>query len=395
MGKEGWIVKQASSKNAVHTAAKIIGIVSAIFCIVGILESVISACLWGLSLVDWKEERYVIKRLSAESNIRGGEEDYIFWRGNQITLYTLETGETTKYNLESTEAAGRSGLIIGTKLYSVVNRTIRRFDLERQTDEEILSEEDIGSMYGLTAIPDELSVILTRTKKNWLLTIDGYEGEANYYICPIDGNMKTDCVEVNTLFPQEDRTGREQVVLYRGIRIRRYYDAEKEEYCMIEIGEKGDRPKVFKSERNDIETIRVGGELVSLGYQRGDRSYCVEGDSEEQKIGCLQASEFDFSVIQPDKIMAENGEIIGLVQLVKGYHTESWDPPQHELRYDVIFHLNPKTGESGILYSPWKKSTRIIGYQEDMIYLLRNFKIYRRAVESEEEKQITELPDTL
>ena len=195
-------MKQGSSKNAVPTAAKIIGMVSAILCIAGILGSVISACLWGLSLVDWKEERYVIKRLSAESNIRGDEEDYIFWRGNQITLYTLGTGETTEYNLESTEAAGRSGLIIGTKLYSVVNQTVRRFDLERQTDEEILSEEDIGSMCGLTAIPDELSVTIKRTRKNWLLTIDGYEEEARYYICPIDGNMKTDCVEVNTLFSQ-------------------------------------------------------------------------------------------------------------------------------------------------------------------------------------------------
>lgn len=402
MGKEVWIVKRVSSKNAVRTAAKIIGIVAVSLCIGAIvtiiLESVIFVCLQGLTSgreEEKTEERYVVMRLSAESNSRGDEEFYIYRDGKKIYCYSLKTKELEGYDINLSEGERITcDTVAGSQVYYVLsNHIVRWFDCEKQIDEEVLSEEDIGSMCGLTAIPDELSVTITRTKKNWLLIIDGYEEEAHYYICPIDGNMKTDCVEVNTLFPQEDRTGGEQVVLYRGMRIRRYYDAEKEEYCVIEIGEKEGRPKVFNSELRDTATIRVGGKLISLGYQRNNMSsYWIEGDSEERKIGCLQASAFDSSVIQPDKIMAENEELIGLVQLVTGYHTESWDPPQDELRYDVLFHLDPKTGESGILYSPWNKNTRIVGYQDGVIYLLRNFKIYSRAVENEEEKQITELP---
>lgn len=44
---------------------------------------------------------------------------------------------------------------------------------------------------------------------------------------------------MNNLFPEEDKTDMEQVVLYQGIRIKRCYDAEKEEYEIIEFGEEG------------------------------------------------------------------------------------------------------------------------------------------------------------
>ena len=37
-------------------------------------------------------------------------------------------------------------------------------------------------------------------------------------------------MEVNDLFPEEDRTGMEQEILYQGLRIKRQYDEEKERY---------------------------------------------------------------------------------------------------------------------------------------------------------------------
>lgn len=44
---------------------------------------------------------------------------------------------------------------------------------------------------------------------------------------------KKDFTEVNDLFPKEDQTGIEQIVLYQGIHIKRYYDTEKEKYEII------------------------------------------------------------------------------------------------------------------------------------------------------------------
>lgn len=343
---------------------------------------------------DRSENQYTVVRLSAESNIKGDEEDYVYWRGNQIFFYSFETGETKEYHLEATQAAERSGMIVGTKMYSVMpGGSIRRFDIEKQTDEEILSKEDLCSMCGLTYLPDGTMVAIIRETKNWLLTIDGDDEEEHYFICPIDGELKTDCVEVNTLFPKEDRTGREQTVLYRGMRIRRSYDTEKERYRIIELGEKEGRPDIFSSAPKDTATIRAGGKLISLGNQRSDTSYWVEGDSEEHRIDFLDEAAFAFSVRQSDKLMTEKGEIIGLTHAIKNFRCESWDPPQDELQYDVLFRLDPETGESDILYSPWNNLTRIIGYQDGVVYLLRDFKIYSRVMENEEENQIVELPE--
>lgn len=396
-GKEVSTVNRETVKTIVRVVAVIIGIL-AVVTVLWIAVWFFAGTMIFVHLLgsdqSMEEGKYSVLRLSAESNVRGDEEDYVLRKGNQIIFYSFETGETTEYCLEATQAAGRSGIIAGTMLYSVMpDGTVRRFDLEKQADEELLSGEDICRMYGSADLPDEFDVTITRAEKNWLLTIDGSDEEAYYYICPADGELKTDCVEVNTLFPEEDRTGGEQTALYRGMRVRRYYDTEKEGYHIIELGEKAGRPEIFNAARKDMGTVRAGGKLVSFGYQRGDRSYCVEGDLEEHEIGCLDASAFAFAVVKPNNIMTEDGEIIGLVHAVKNFRCDSWDPPQDELRYDVLFKLDPKTGKNSILYSPWNNQTRIIGYQDGVIYLLKDFKIYSRVMENEEENQIVELPE--
>ena len=62
------------------------------------------------------------------------------------------------------------------------------------------------------------------------------------------------------------------------------------------------------------------------------------------------------------------------------------------MRYDVLFWFDPKTEKDGILYSPWNNRSRIIGYQDGVIYLLKDYKIYTRTVENEKEKLVVELP---
>ena len=90
---------------------------------------------------------------------------------------------------------------------------------------------------------------------------------------------------------------------------------------------------------------------------------------------------------------SENGHIIGLVHVPRESYCDSFDPSQDELKCDVLFQLNPKTGENSILYKTENNRTRIIGYQDGVIYLLRDFKIYSSIMESKEEKLIAELPE--
>ena len=185
--------------------------------------------------------------------------------------------------------------------------------------------------------------------------------------------MKTDCVEANTLFPEEDRTGRDQVIRYRGIRIRRFYDVRSQKYRISELREAKQRI-IFRT--------------------WGQFTYRVAGKPEEHEIKCLSQSVYQVARLQENNITEEeNGEFVGLLQVPRNMRCDPIDPPQDELNYDVLFRLNPQTGESSILYSPWNKSTRIIGYQDGVAYLLRDFKIYSRVIESEEEKPIAELPE--
>lgn len=378
-------MKKGPTKSIIHTVVLVIGVVAAVFLVASILESVILACLYGLDLAGVEEkkveERYVVTRLGAKSSRRGGEEDYIFWRGNKIILYTLETGKTAEYEFEKPERKGiEPGVIIGSQAYyALTDHSVRRFDWEKQTDEEIFSEKEILDMCGWEEWPEASYIYIKRSKDCfWLQVCSGgvirdtdIWSEAHIYICPVEGDMKTDCMEVNTLFPEEDRTGRDQVIRYQDLRIRRYYDERSQVYRISELREAKQRI-IFR--------------------KWGQFSYHMAGKPEEREITCLSQDSYSYAHLQDNDITEENGEFIGLLQVPKNIRCDPINPPQDELKYDVLFRLEPQTGESSILYSPWNKSTRIIGYQDGMIYLLRNFKIYSRAVESEEEKQIAELP---
>lgn len=195
---------------------------------------------------DRSGNQYTILRLSAESNPREDGEDYILRSMNskKVLRYSFETGEETEYYIEvpESESIERGGVVVGDQVYYVLtDDTVRRYDCGKQIDEEIFSEEDIHRMYGQEELSDHASISITRYGECVVLFLKEYLKEY-IYVCPLDGNFKTDCVEVNTLFPKEDRTGREQSIRYHGMRVRRYYDAEKEEYVIIELGDEGRGP---------------------------------------------------------------------------------------------------------------------------------------------------------
>lgn len=213
------------------------------------------------------------------------------------------------------------------------------------------------------------------------------------FACPVDGDLKKDCIEVNDLFPEENKTGVEEEIVYQGIRIQRYYDIEKEEYSIIEVGEEESGRAIFTN-KEDSTAIRADEKIVSLNHVWGvDKySYYVEGDPKEHRINCLSISKYEYSVIQKDKLTVENGEIIGLLHVVKNMRCNPYDPSQDDLKYDVLFRLNPETGESGILYRAEDNLSRIIGYRDETVYLMKDYKIYSQTIGSQENKLLLELP---
>ena len=271
------------------------------------------------------------------------------------------------------------------------DETVRRFDCGKMVDEEVLSREDILRMWDLEQLSESAYVVITRSKSCLLLWLNEYMKEY-FYVCPVDKDLKTDCVEVNDLFPEEDRTGMEQEILYQGLRIKRQYDEEKERYEITGLLEMESGRSLFTFGQKC--TIKAGEKLVALSCKRDVRNcpYWVEGDPKEYGIKCLNRDEYKYSEIQQDKLAVENGEIIGLVHAVKNIRCNPSGIRQEQLRYDVLFKLDPETGESSILYKARNNRTRVIGYQDGVIYLLKNFRIYTQDVENGKRELFLKLP---
>ena len=351
--------------------------------------------IYQVFMPDWSRNTYTILRLSPESNIRGAEEDYFYRYGEygKELRYFFETGETTEYLLERPEGKYiESETVVGEWIYyTLSDETVRRFDCGKMADEEVFSRVDILKMYGREDTTDYAWASITRSERCLLLMLR--EHLKDYiYICPVDGDLKTDCVEVNDLFPEEDNTAMEQAIIYQGLRIKRHYDAEKKRYEIDELVEMESGRALFTLGQRCA--IRAGEKVVLLKCDRDVRNcpYWVEGDPEEHGIDCLNEDEYVYSMIRQDKLTTENGEIIGLVHVVKNFRCHSFNPPQKQLKYDVLFRLDPETGKSSILYKARNNRTRVIGYQDGVLYLLKNFRIYTQDVENGKRELFLKLP---
>ena len=324
---------------------------------------------------DLSGNQYTIRRLSSESNPRGNGEDYIYKSGNIVLQYSFETGEETEYQLEIPKDIWLySSVIVGDQVYySLTDDSVRRFDWEKQIDEVVFSREDILRLHDRKEWEGLLyskHISLGKYGECLVLYLDVNKNNKAYvYVCPIDGDLKTDIVEVNNLFPKEDRTGREQTIVYRGMRIKRYYDMKIEEYR--------------------ISSLTEEDELVTL---HSDHTYSVEGSPTEHEIECLNESAYYFAIIQKKNLTTENGSIIGLLHVPKNARCDRYEPSQKELKYDVLFSLDPETGESSILYKARNNRTRIIGYQDGLIYLLYNYRIYTKETDSGKIQLFLKLP---
>lgn len=327
---------------------------------------------------DRSGNEYKILRLSSESNPRGNGEDYLrrLPYSKTILRYSFDTGEETEYHIEVTEGKRIYGSVIaGDQVYYwLSDDSVRRFDLEKQIDEEVFSGEDILRMYGREKwekLPISAYILLSRYGECLVLTLHEYGVKEYIYVCPVDGDLKTDIVEVNDLFAKEDRTGREQTIGYRGMRIKRYYDMEKERYV--------------------VSSLKEAEQLVTLyceGWPSDDFYYSVEGSLVEHKIECLN----EYAEIQKNKLTTENGKIIGLLHVPKNIRRDPYNPSQKELKHDILFSLGPETGESSILFKARNNRTRIIGYQDGVIYLLHNYRIYTKEADGGKTKLFLKLP---
>lgn len=133
----------------------------------------------------------------------------------------------------------------------------------------------------------------------------------------------------------------------------------------------------YISDLGDTE-IEIDGVVINiysmlLDNEYGAITYKVNGKM--HGIECLSDEKYNDCYLAPTSITADNGEIIGLLQVPRT-RDGGFDSFQRYLDHDLLFSLDPITGESNIFYETKGKYQRIVGYDEGLVYLYQNNRIY-------------------
>ena len=89
-------------------------------------------------------------------------------------------------------------------------------------------------------------------------------------------------------------------------------------------------------------------------------------------------------------LTTDDGDVVGFFQ-VSSTHKSRLYGSHHYLAREAVFRLNPETGENEILYETENNLTRIVGYHNKKIYLVRDYCIYTVDVQTGEEREFYRL----
>ena len=89
----------------------------------------------------------------------------------------------------------------------------------------------------------------------------------------------------------------------------------------------------------------------------------------------------------------EDGKIIGLLTVSKDSNN-SIRLKQYEVRNDLLFEIKLETDTSRIIYSTENNKTRIIGYRDGIVYLLKDDVIYQEELDGGEQLELLDLRES-
>lgn len=145
---------------------------------------------------------------------------------------------------------------------------------------------------------------------------------------------------------------------------------------------------------NDDEVeIEVDGVIVKIYSLKtenkyGEFTYMVDGVA--KPIGCLKDDEYNLCYLSNTSITTDDGNLIGLIQVPRRTYG-AYDTIQKFLKKDILFELNPTTGESDIFYETEGNYQRIVGYDEGIVYLYENNRIYELDLSNNKKSLLKEI----
>ena len=98
------------------------------------------------------------------------------------------------------------------RIHNIFSGTVRRLNYITKEDEEDLFLNDIIRMCSKREQSGYNDISLKRYKDCLVLLLDA-DVDEYVYLCPMNGNMRTDCIDVNDLFPAENQNGLEEEIV--------------------------------------------------------------------------------------------------------------------------------------------------------------------------------------
>ena len=273
--------------------------------------------------------------------------DYFYKSADGVVYqYKLDTQEKKiLYTTENSAKTCKFAIPYLIYIYESSNYTYRinRVNLELK-EEECLYETSRYVYPSLDIIDNDIYIQINDDEE--LIT----------YRCPVDGDVATQLQQIDTTshFSSNISTDNEQYTHLAGRNI-----------------------VVKKDERT----------RVNMYF-----SYQVEGE-QEKFIDCFNKKGYANSRLVKGYLTAENENEIKGIMSVSGNRRESVLLNQGDIVRDMLFELNIDTGESQILYDTKNNQTRIVGYEDGILYLFKNnYKVYKQPLSGGEATEILSIP---
>lgn len=224
------------------------------------------------------------------------------------------------------------------------------------------------------------------------------ESETEYCVERINASTNT--------YKSEDYFYLNQSVLRPEMRLFRYTVADQEwdepigQDCIDEFTIDGDWLYFDRSTKD-------GGEYGCVNLATGKRKQLSREDMPEELLSpirydetcekiehALSEMEYNYVEVRLAYLDQSGDNVIGITQVPRNPRYQASRISQLGLRYDILFSYDPQTEACEILYQPKNNRTRIIGYQDGMVYLFRKNKIYRENLDSGKKEELATIPES-
>lgn len=330
-----------------------------------------------------KTGRYIVEGINASSKNDVFNEEYYFADNGDYYFADRYAG-ICKYSSEKGEVEAilnHSGILqaffVCDNYIYYDTGYIERYDMDTGENICILDSRDVD--YVTMQVRDGYIYIL--------------QNNDHVYRWPLNGTFENDREYLGDYFPKDNQTGEMVQITMDGLLIEGYYNPDEQQYCIASVREQDTNRVVVQD--NHIEVV-VGGKKVAIYRDRKNQqmpySYQIEGE-ERKAIGCLEKSGYRKSELY-EQYMTQEGEstIIGLINISKN-PVFSWELFQFDIARDMLFRLDVNTGESKIIYDTKDNMTRIIGYNNGIVYLFKDdYKIYSQSLSGGKATEIASIP---